>query len=103
MGKSITVTIPHSLGKAEASRRLKSGLAGIRPMFGNKLAVLEETWTGDRMEFRVALLGHAASGSIDVGDEDVRLSLLLPWALAILAEKAKALIQKQGHAMLEKK
>jgi hypothetical protein len=103
MGKPITVIIPHRLGKAEASRRLKSGLASIRPVFGTKLAVLEEAWTGDRMEFRVALLGQAASGSIDVGDEDVRLSLLLPWALAILAEKAKALIQSQGHAMLEKK
>ncbi|SEF12292.1 Putative polyhydroxyalkanoic acid system protein (PHA_gran_rgn) [Rhizobiales bacterium GAS191] len=101
MEKEITVTIPHSLGKAEASRRLKAGLARIRPIVSNNLAIFDETWNEDRLEFRIGVLGQATCGSIDVGDKNVSVSLLLPSALALLAEKAKALIQKQGLIMLE--
>jgi hypothetical protein len=42
------------------------------------------------------------TGSVDVADDHVRLELQLPWLLALLAEKAKALVQKEGKLMLEK-
>jgi hypothetical protein len=99
----LVVIIPHSLGKGEASRRLKSGLAGIRTAFGGKLSVFEELWTEDHLEFRIGLFGQAATGAIDVADNHVRLAVQLPWMLAILAGRAKAIIQKQGQLMLDKK
>jgi hypothetical protein len=99
----LVVIVPHSLGKVEASRRLKSGLAGVRSAFGGKLSVVEEVWTDDHLEFRIGLFGQEATGTIDVADEHVRLAVQLPWVLAILAGKAKALIQKQGRLMLDKK
>ncbi|SEF14736.1 Putative polyhydroxyalkanoic acid system protein (PHA_gran_rgn) [Rhizobiales bacterium GAS191] len=99
----LVVIIPHSLGKVEASRRLKSSLAGIRTAFGGKLSIVEEVWTEDHLEFRIGIFGQAATGTIDVADEHVRLAVQLPWVLAILAGKAKALIQKHGQLMLDKK
>ena len=99
----LIVIIPHSLGKAEASRRLKSGLASVRTAFAGKLSGVEEVWTQDHMEFRIGVFGQAATGTIDVADEHVRLAVELPWVLGLLAGKAKALIQKQGQLMLEKK
>jgi hypothetical protein len=103
MSKPLVVTIPHSLGKAEASRRLKSGIARIRTTFASKLAVLDESWSGDRLDFRVGLFGQETNGTIDVGENEVRLEVMLPWVLAALAEKAKALVHKHGQLMLEKK
>lgn len=103
MAKPLVVSIPHNLGKAEAVRRLKSGLGGVRTGYGHLFNVEEETWTGDRLAFRIVALNQAVSGSIDVAEDHVNLEVMLPWLLAALVEKLKPLIRKEGTLMLEKK
>src|SRR5262245_9047927 len=103
MAKPIVVSIPHHLGRDEATRRLKSGLERTRTTFGTQFAVLQENWSGDHLDLRIAILGQATGGSIDVADDHVRIEIELPWLLGMVAEKAKALIEKQGQLMLEKK
>jgi hypothetical protein len=103
MSKPLVVTIPHRLGKDEAVRRLKSGLGDARTRFGHLLAVQEETWTGDHLQFRISALGQAANGNIDVAESQVTLEVYLPWLLAMLAEKIQPLIRKEGTLLLEKK
>jgi hypothetical protein len=103
MSKPLVLSISHSLGKAEAVRRLKAGLAGVSANFHHVLAVQEEVWTGDRLQFRVSALGQMASGTIDVADDHVRLEVALPWLLARLVEKLQPMIARQGTLMLEKK
>ncbi len=103
MSKPLVLTISHRLGKAEATRRLKAGLGGVAENFHNVLAVQEEVWTGDHLQFRVSALGQAAGGTIDVADDHVRLEVMLPWLLAQLVDKIQPLIARQGTLMLEKK
>ncbi len=103
MNESLTVIIPHRLGRDEAVRRLKSGLAGLRNAFGEKLDAVEESWTENHLAFRAGILGQDVTGTIDVGEQNVRLDVVLPWLLAKLAAKAKALIERQGRLMLETK
>ena len=103
MSKPLVVMIPHNLGKEEAIRRLKAGIANIHEQFGDKLTRVEDKWTGDHLDFRVSALGQGVSGALDVANDQVRLELQLPWLLSVFAEKAKGLIQKQGTLMLEKK
>jgi hypothetical protein len=103
MSKPLVLSIPHALGKEEAVRRLKSGLASVPANFGQVLTVQEEVWTGDHLQFRISALGQVASGTIDVAQDHVRLEVALPWVLAQLVEKIRPLIQKQGSLMLEKK
>ena len=103
MSKPLVVTISHSLGKEEAVRRLKSGLGSVPATFHHVLAVQEEVWSGNRLQFRVSALGQVANGTIDVGDDHVRLTVTLPWLLAKLAEKLQPLIRNEGQLMLEKK
>ena len=103
MTRPVVVSIPHSLGREEAARRLKSGLARVRGALGGQFAVLEESWSGDHLDLRVAVLGHATTGTIDVADDQVRIELQLPHLLGVIAQQAQALIQKQGRLMLEKK
>jgi len=103
MSKPLTVSIPHNLGKAEATRRLQGGLTSLKSQFGDKVASINETWSADRMDFRVGAMGQTVSGHLVVMDDQVRVEVQLPWILAMVAEKAKTFIQKQGTLMLEKK
>jgi len=103
MSKPFVVSIPHQLGKAEAVRRLKSGLGSVQSNFGHLFTMQQESWTGEHLDFRISVLGQSASGSIDVADDHVKLEVLLPWLIAKLAEKLQPAIRKEGLLMLEKK
>jgi hypothetical protein len=103
MSKPLVVSIPHHLGKDEAVRRLKDGIVYLKTSQANRISVVEDNWIGDRLDFLVAALGQNASGSIDVSEDQVTCSVNLPWMLAMLADKARTLIQKEGTLLLEKK
>ena len=64
--------------------------------------MLKDAWVGDHLDFQASLLGQSTTGSVDVADDHVRLEVQLPWVLAVLAKKAKALVKRQGQFMLEK-
>jgi hypothetical protein len=49
-----------------------------------------------------ASLGQTTTGTVGVAQDHVRLEVQLPWLLSMLANKAKALVEKQGKLMLEK-
>jgi len=102
MSQPIVVSIPHSLGQAEALRRLQGGLTRAAAGFP-VLQVDEEQWSGNRMTVRVRALGQAASGFIDVADDHVRLEVTLPWLLQKFAQVAQAVIRARGQLLLEKK
>lgn len=102
MSKPLVVSIPHSLGKDEALRRLRSGLSRAAASFP-VLAVDEERWDGDRMNFRVRALGQAAAGTVDVAEDQIRLEVTLPWLLQKFAQVAQAAIKARGQLLLEKK
>ncbi|WP_024518262.1 polyhydroxyalkanoic acid system family protein [Bradyrhizobium sp. Tv2a-2] len=102
MSAPLVVSIPHKLGREEATRRLKGGLtraAASVPV----LQVDEERWEGDCMLFRVRALGQLASGQVDVGDDHVRVEVVLPWLLQRFAAAAQAAIRSRGQLLLTKK
>jgi hypothetical protein len=102
MAEPVVVNIPHRLGKQEAIRRLQAGFGNVRSTLGEKFVVLKDDWAGDHLDFRASLLGQSTTGTVDVAEDHVRLEVQLPWMLAMFANKAKALVQKQGKLMLEK-
>ena len=64
MSAPLIVSIPHSLGRDEAMRRLKTGLsraAASLPV----VSLDEERWDDNRMNFRVRALGQVAAGHVD--------------------------------------
>ena len=102
MSQPLVVSIPHRLGREEATRRLKGGLsraAASVPV----LRVDEERWEGERMFFRVRALGQAASGQIEVAEDHVRLEVMLPWLLQKFAEAAQTVIRDRGKLLLTKR
>src|SRR5260370_7632796 len=77
MSAPLVVSIPHSLGREEAMRRLKTGLtraAASVPV----LKVDEERWEDNRMIFRVRALGQVAAGHLAVDTTPVSVGRRLP-------------------------
>ena len=101
MSQPIVVTLPHQLGKDEAVRRLRASFSNAQSG-GAGLFVFENQWSGDRVDFRASMLGQNTTGTIDVTENQVRHEVQLPWLLSLLANRAKALVEKQGKLMLEK-
>jgi Putative polyhydroxyalkanoic acid system protein (PHA_gran_rgn) len=102
MSAPLVVSIPHRLGREEATRRLKAGLtraASSIPV----LKVDEERWQENRMIFRIRALGQVASGHLDVSDDRVDVELTLPWLLQRFAEVAQVAIRNRGQLLLGKR
>ena len=102
MSAPLVVSIPHRLGRDEATRRLKAGLgraASSVPM----LQVDEERWQDNRMIFRIRALGQTASGHVDVADDHVVVEVTLPFLLQRFAELAQVAIRNRGQVLLTKK
>jgi hypothetical protein len=102
MSAPLVVSIPHSLGREEAMRRLKTGLSRAATSVP-VLSVDEERWEDNRMIFRVRAMGQAAAGHVDVADDHVRVEVVLPWLLQRFAEAAQAMIRSRGDRLLTKK
>lgn len=96
----IVVVIPHRHGKAEAARRIKAGLDAARTRYAAKLKIAEEAWDGDRLTFRAAALGQPVTGTIEVGDDNVRAEVKLSWFWGHMVKPAEALIRAEGEQML---
>lgn len=103
MSTPIVVIIPHRLGKAEASRRLREGLRRAPMGFAHLLSIKPVTWDGDRVTFQARTLGQTAAGSIDVLEHELRLELTLPWFLEKLANRIMPALRREATLLLEKK
>ena len=101
MSAPLVVSIPHRLGREEAVRRLKTGLGRAAASI-TVMQVEEERWSGDSMAFRIRAMGQVATGKVDVGDDQVRVEVVLPWLLQRFAEMAQATIKKRGQLLLTK-
>jgi putative polyhydroxyalkanoate system protein len=102
MSKAVTVTIPHELGREEARKRIEAGFGDLSRHLGG-LGAVTRHWDGDRLSFAFAAMGQAVSGYVDVADRAIRLEVLLPNLLAMMAGKLKGRLQKEGQLLLEKK
>lgn len=101
MSQPVVVTIPHSLGRDEVMRRLRSGLARTQGNFAG-LSLTDQSWTDDQFMFRAAAFGQTANGKIDVAEDHLRIEVQLPWFLAPFAKKLETSLQRQGQLLLGK-
>ena len=102
MSDTVTAIVSHRLGKVEAVRRLKEGLARTNGTLG-LIAMEQETWEGDTLRFRVRALGQAAATSIGVLEDALRIEVSLPWLLAKAAKRLLPILRNEATLLLEKK
>ena len=102
MSKPVTIDIPHQLGVTEARRRLEEGLGRLGSQLPGGMAAVRQHWTDDRLSFSAEVMGQGISGYVDVLPDKVRMDVMLPGFLAMLAGKIKGRVQQEGQALLEK-
>jgi hypothetical protein len=99
--KTITLNVPHGLTQEEARTRIAAGITEAKAKYATSLAQVEDTWTGNRMDFRLGVLGQAVTGRVDVGPSAVNLEIDMPWILAALAGQLRPQIEGQARKLLE--
>ena len=100
--KDLVLRIPHSLGSAEAKRRIASGVASANSQYASYLSVSEIAWDENRMNFRLAALAQTVQGSVDVGEDFVELRAELPVFIRLLAKRFVPIVQSTGQKLLAK-
>ncbi len=100
MSQPVVVTIPHQLGRAEARRRIEAGIGNLTQQFA-AMGDVKHGWDADVLRFTVTTMGQVATGLIDVGETAVRLEVVLPGFLGMIANKVKGKLQKEGQILLE--
>lgn len=100
MSKPVVVDIPHELGRAEARRRIQEGLGSLTGQI-SVVGELTHSWQGDVMSFSLLAIGQTVSGTIGIEERNVRLEVLLPGIFAMVADRVKGRLRKEGQILLE--
>jgi putative polyhydroxyalkanoate system protein len=103
MTRPVSISIPHELGAAEARRRIDEGVEKLVAQAGGGMAKIQKTWEGDRLHFIADAIGQRMTGRLDVLEKEVRMEIDLPTFLAVIADKFKGRLRKEGQLLLEKK
>jgi len=103
MSKPITLNIPHELGRDEARRRIDGGFGQLAGHLGGAAGALSKTWEGDRMRFSLQAMGQSITGFVDIAEREVKLEVLLPGILGMIAGKVRGRLQKEGQVLLDDK
>jgi len=103
MSRTITVSLPHDLGRAEARARIETGFGDLGRHLGTGAGVMTRAWQGDRMSFALNAMGQAISGAVEVADRIVTVQVALPSVLALMAGALRGRLQREGQLLLEKK
>ncbi len=103
MAKPLTVTIPHQLGAAEARRRIETGFADLTAKLPGGAAKVDQHWDGDRLTFAALVAGQDIRGTLDVLADNIRMDIVLPGLLGMLAGKIGGKLKQEGQILLENK
>lgn len=101
MARQITFSFPHRHSQAEVKSRLVDAIAEARAKHPTLLAGAQETWSGDRMDFRLNVMGQTVTGDVMIDAEQVHLHVNLPFVLAMLADKIRPRIEAEGRKLLD--
>jgi hypothetical protein len=98
----LVVRFPHSLGAAEAKRRIGGGIATAQAQYGQFLKLAAADWEANRLDFIVSALAQTVRGSIDVAEDYVELRAELPLVLRALAKRFLPTLRDTGAKLLTK-
>ena len=102
MSQPLLVSIPHTLGRLEARRRLDSGIGRLRSELNVLLSGLDCHWEEDTLNFVASVIWQRITGRIEVLDDVVRVEIDLPWIMQLLRDTIAKQVRGRGVALLER-
>jgi hypothetical protein len=100
MSGPISVDLPHRLGAEEAKRRIASNIGSLTGHLPSG-AKVRSAWEGDRLGLGIGVLGQEVEAGIDVKESVVRVTVLLPPALAFFGRAIEAGLRRSAPELLE--
>ncbi|MBC7158770.1 MAG: polyhydroxyalkanoic acid system family protein [Porphyrobacter sp.] len=95
------VAIPHSLGRDEARRRLKTRSHTIAEAIPGGMAQVATEWPSeDRMTLSITAMGQTVAGHVEVEADQVVFLVTLPPILEFLEPLVAGAIRQQGQHLL---
>ncbi|SFR83666.1 polyhydroxyalkanoic acid system family protein [Sphingomonas jatrophae] len=95
------VDLPHSLGRAEAKRRVAARLGELPGHLPGGAAEVHSTWRSEHeLALDIAAMGQRLSATLDIQDRIIRVTMALPPMLAFMAGAISAAVQKKGSQLL---
>jgi hypothetical protein len=64
-------------------------------------ATVNPVWEGDRLRLDIGMLGQQVEAGLDIQDALIRISVLLPPALAFFRQAIETGLRQSGSALLE--
>jgi len=101
LAKPIVVTVSHTLGAAEAQRRISRGLEKGKTEFAALFSAFDASWNANHADVRLVALHQQVNAGLDVFDDMVRVEVNLPWYLAPLQDKIAGALKHQGEKTLQ--
>src|SRR6185295_6042547 len=102
MSGPISVDLPHRLGAEEAKRRIAANIGNLAGHFPGG-AQVRSSWQGDRLSLGVDAMGQQVDAALDVQESLVRVTVMLPPALAFFGKAIEAGLRRSGPQLLEDK
>jgi hypothetical protein len=96
----LLLDIAHSLGREEATRRLKEKFAAAQSKYQGQVSNFREEWQDHTFSFGFQALGMAVTGTVAVGDKDVKLATSLPMAAAMFKGMIEQRIRQEVGDLL---
>jgi hypothetical protein len=75
-----SASVCHSLGKEEATTRLKGFVEDMRTRFRDEVSAAHGTWTGNVLDFSLTAMGMTVNGTLVVEDKKAKVDGQLPFA-----------------------
>ena len=100
MSGPITVDLPHRLGAEEAKRRIGANIGSLTSHLPAGARV-RSSWQGERLNLGVAAMGQEIDAALDIQDSLVRVTVMLPPALAFFGKAIEAALRRTGPQLLE--
>jgi len=100
MSSPISVDLPHKLGVAEAKRRIASNIGSLTAHLPAG-AQVRSNWEGDTLKLGIGVMGQEVSAEMDVRESLVRLTVMLPPALAFFGKAIEAGLRRSAPDLLE--
>lgn len=96
----LNLTIPHQLGRQQATERIHHFIEQLREDYGDQVSNLSQSWNGNALDFGFHAYGLAIQGTMTVNDEHLQLDGNLPTAAFLFKGKIESAIRKELSKLL---
>lgn len=95
------ITIPHSLGAAEARRRIESRMSMLKTQYGRYIDDVVQLWQDDTLFVDVRSRGLKGTGKVEVGESEVTVEGELPLMARMFEGKIKSAVEREAEEILK--